>query len=99
RVAAPLFLLVTITGAMNYADILLVGSFRNATETGLYTAANRLANIVSFVLVAVTGILAPMLVSTHRTGDRAQLEKLMKSAIRWSLVPSIICVIPMVVAP
>jgi O-antigen/teichoic acid export membrane protein len=99
RVAAPLLVLVIITGVMNYADVLATGILRTAAETGAYSAANRVATIVSFFLVSVNGILAPLVVRTHLGGDRAALQRLLQSAVQWAVWPSVVCVIPMLLVP
>jgi O-antigen/teichoic acid export membrane protein len=97
KVSLPLFVLAVVNGFMNRSDILFVGIFRSAAETGAYSAASRTASLVSFVLGAVLAILAPMISSAHADGRLDDLRDLVVQAVRWSTALSLVVVAVQVV--
>ena len=89
RVSLPLLLVAGSLIVLNQADILMIGMFLGPKEAGIYTAATKTAALVSFVLVAVNAIAAPMISELHTKGDREKLQEMVSAAARWMFWPSL----------
>jgi len=88
RVSFPLLLVAGSFIVLNQADILMIGIFIGAREAGIYAAATKTAALVSFVLVAVNAIVAPMIAEFHAKGNRVKLQEMVSAATRWIFWPS-----------
>ncbi len=62
----------------NQASVVLLGFTDRATEVALFSAANRLAFFVSFAMLAVSSIVAPMISELYHSGRMDELERTMK---------------------
>ena len=89
RVSLPLLFVSGSLIVLNQSDILMVGIFLGPREAGVYTAATKTAALVSFVLVAVNAIVAPMIAEFHAKGDRVKLQEMVSVAARWMFWPSL----------
>ena len=89
RISLPLLLVAGSFIVLNQADILMVGVYIGHKEAGIYSAATKTAALVSFVLVAVNAIAAPMIAEFHAKGDRERLQKMVSAAARWMFWPSL----------
>ncbi|AEB12562.1 flippase [Marinithermus hydrothermalis] len=89
RVSFPLLLVSGSLIVLNQADILMIGIFLGPKEAGIYMAATKTAALVSFVLVAVNAIVAPMISELHTKGDREELQRMVSAAVRWMFWPSL----------
>ena len=83
RVSFPLLLVAGSFIVLNQSDILMIGVFIGHEEAGIYTAASKTAALVSFMLVAVNAIVAPMIAEFHAKGDRVKLQEMVSAATRW----------------
>ncbi len=89
RVSFPLLLVSGSLIVLNQSDILMIGIFIGPMEAGIYTAATKTAALVSFVLVAVNAIAAPMIAEFHAKGDLENLQRMSSAAARWMFWPSL----------
>ena len=89
RVSFPLLLVSGSLIVLNQADILMVGFFLGPKQAGIYTAATKTAALVSFVLIAVNAIAAPMISELHVKGDREKLQEMVNASARWMFWPSL----------
>ncbi|BBL81901.1 flippase [Thermus thermophilus] len=89
RVSFPLLLVSGSLIVLNQSDILMIGIFIGPKEAGIYTAATKTAALVSFVLVAVNAIAAPMISEFHAKGDREKLQEMVSAAAQWMFWPSL----------
>ena len=89
RVSFPLLLVSGSLIVLNQADILMIGIFIGPKEAGIYTAATKTAALVSFVLVAVNAIAAPMISELHAKRDCEKLQEMVNTATRWMFWPSL----------
>jgi len=89
RVSFPLLAIALFLVVLNQADIIVLGMFLGPKAAGIYTAATRTAALVSFFLVAVNAIAAPMISSLHSTGDRLGLQRMVRVAAQWMVWPSL----------
>ena len=88
-VAFPLLLIAGFATLLRYTDLLMVGAFLGADAAGLYGAASQTAVLVTFVLLAVNGISAPMFAAFHAEQNRGAMQDLASTAVRWIFWPSL----------
>ena len=88
RVSLPLLIISGSLIVLNQSDILMIGIFIGPREAGIYTAATKTAALVSFVLVAVNAIVAPMIAEFYAKGDHVKLQGMVSVAARWMFWPS-----------
>jgi O-antigen/teichoic acid export membrane protein len=82
RVALPLFWITLLNVAMQRADVLIVGARLGTEAAGIYSAASRLALLVSFGLTAVNAWAAPAIAELHARGDRVELQRMVRTSAR-----------------
>ena len=87
--SAPLWLVTMFTLAINQSDLLVLGILKSSSDVGVYAAGSKTAFLVSFVLTAVSAVLAPVFVRHHAAGDVASLRDAMRSGTRLLLWPSL----------
>lgn len=88
-VGVPLLLTSGFITVLSQVDVICLGYLRGAFDAGIYHAARRTATLVSFILLAMNSMSAPMISSLHAAGDRAGLQRLVGSAVRWTVWPSV----------
>ncbi len=86
----------TILGRM---DILVLGSVLEDKTIGLYSAASRIAILITFVMTAVNTIGSPMLASAHYGGRPDQFHSIMRWAMLWSTLGALPLLGVMIVFP
>lgn len=69
---------------LNAIDRVMIGAMIGTDEAGIYNAATRTAQLVTFGLVAVNAVLGPMVAGMHATGDKRQLQRVLTLAA-WAL--------------
>jgi O-antigen/teichoic acid export membrane protein len=87
--SVPLWLVTMFTLLINQSDLLVLGILESSADVGVYAAGAKTAFLVSFVLTAVSAVLAPVFVRHHAAGDVAALRDAMRSGIRLLLWPSL----------
>ena len=87
--SAPLWLVTMFTLSINQSDLLVLGTLKSSADVGVYAAGSKTAFLVSFVLTAVSAVLAPVFVRHHAAGDTAALRDAMRSGTRLLLWPSL----------
>jgi O-antigen/teichoic acid export membrane protein len=70
----------------NQTDTLMLGMLSGAEAVGLYTAANRGAAVLGFVIMAVAATFSPVFAGLHATGDRPALQRAVHQSCRWSVL-------------
>jgi O-antigen/teichoic acid export membrane protein len=84
-VAMPL-LAVSLFGMFSHwIDIMMLGFLTDTRTVGLYQPAARTAGLLRSVLLAFSGIAAPMIAGFHARGDEAGIRKLYELVSRWVL--------------
>ena len=68
--------------ALTQTDILVVGSFLDADAVALYGVAVKIASLLTFFLVAINTVVAPIISQYHVEGDSASLQRLMTFSAR-----------------
>jgi O-antigen/teichoic acid export membrane protein len=90
RIALPLGFSTIITSFTVRSDILFLGALRTASETGVYGAVSRTAALVSFILAAVVGFVAPIIGKCHATGQMRELEQVLRRVIAGTTAVSLV---------
>ena len=80
-VALPLLLVSGFILLMNRLDIIMLGILVNTTDAGIYSAASRIAELVSFGLVAVNAIMAPLISKLYTTDRYVELQRLISQSV------------------
>jgi O-antigen/teichoic acid export membrane protein len=89
-VAFPMLLIVGFNLVLAQTDIVLVGAILGSRDAGLYGAATKVASLVSFVLVAVNAMSAPLFSSLYARGEHSRLQGVVSSAAQWIFWPSLV---------
>jgi O-antigen/teichoic acid export membrane protein len=89
RVALPMMFGGITQMILNRADVLLLGAMLDMKAVGLYSAANRLAGLNTFVLGAINTMAAPMFASAHHGRRHDQFRLIMAKAMIWSTAGSL----------
>ncbi|MBT5222313.1 MAG: oligosaccharide flippase family protein [Gammaproteobacteria bacterium] len=88
------FLLAGIgIAVLNMTDVLMLGFFSTIEQTGLYSAASRLAAGLTLVLFSVNNVIAPKLASSFATGDMEAFSTYVRNATVLAFIPTLILVI------
>jgi O-antigen/teichoic acid export membrane protein len=80
--AWPLLLSNTLEVVNVRADILLLGSLHGTEAVGIYNVAKRLAELVTFVLIAVNMSIGPRIATLYAMREIAALQKLVTKSVR-----------------
>jgi len=78
--ALPSIFIASMTVLLNGIDRVMIGSLLNTDLAGIYGASTRTAQLVSFGLIAVNSVLAPMVSASHETDQRDRLERILSLA-------------------
>jgi O-antigen/teichoic acid export membrane protein len=71
-----------------WTDLLMLGSFRSASEVGVYRAVSQTALFVPIFLGSLNTIFAPMIADLYNRGDTSMMGNLFRASTRWSLLLS-----------
>jgi len=88
RSALPLVFLAGAGVLFAQADTLILGALKGAKAVGLYSAAHKGADSISFVLAAQSAAFASTAASFYASGDMERLQRLVTRLARWTLLAS-----------
>lgn len=77
------FLLLGISGffvVMEQSDIIIIGLFHGAANSGIYAAASKVASLIASGLIIANVIVAPMISQLYVTGNIAELKRVVRLA-------------------
>ncbi len=78
------FMVVSLLSMMtHWLDVMMLGLFTDTATVGLYHPAARTAGLIRSVLLAFSGIAAPMIAELHAGGQRAEIGQIYKMVTRW----------------
>ncbi len=83
--SAPLFAVAMTQLIMVWSSQFLLGVWAGPEDVAVYTIAQRVAMLTSFVLVAVNGVVAPRFSLLYHEGRLGELEALSKKSVRLML--------------
>lgn len=72
------------------SDTIMVGSILGPSEAGMYGAAVKTAEWVSFILTIINIVVAPSFTALYTKGDIEGLQKLVSTVALWILWPSLV---------
>ena len=82
RAALPLALLAGLQIINSRIDIVMLGGIRGAVEVAVYNVAVLAATLASFVLVAATGVVSPVVARVHAQKESERLQRLVTTSSR-----------------
>jgi len=88
-VALPLLFNDSAFVLLSQTDTLMTGAILGTFQVGIYGAAFKTATGVSFILMGVNAIAAPMFATLHTQGDYRGLQQLTSSVARWMFYPTL----------
>lgn len=88
--ALPLVVITGIRLAMNRLDILLIGVFLSTAMSGIYAAASQIATLLSFGLLAVNMIAAPLFSQLFAEGRMEDLQRIARQSAQGAFVFSLV---------
>lgn len=83
---APLWGVVVFQQAIMWSSQLMLGIWSDSAAIALFATAQRIALLVSFVLVTVNSIVGPKFAAMYSTGDVEGLRRVAMGAVRLTLV-------------
>ncbi|NEN99853.1 MAG: flippase [Moorea sp. SIO3I7] len=69
---------------MLWTDSLMLGYFRPVAEVGIYRAASQTALLMTLFTRSLVTIFTPMIANLYSNGELEELDKLFRTAARWS---------------
>ncbi len=87
--AVPLLLVAGIQMVNFQIDIILLGAFKDAQQVGVYAVVKRIADLISFPLLAVEISIAPSIASLYATGQIIRLQKMISKSAKLLLTISL----------
>ena len=77
-------MVVLLSTWLAYADVLILGYFHGPSEVGLYSAAQRIALLLGFVLMSLNSVLGPKFALLMKQDKHPEAISLYKTAIKWT---------------
>ncbi len=90
RVALPQLFIAGQFALLKRADAIMIGALISTDEAGFYAAASRISDLVLFVYVVASGILAPLISELHSGGRSRELQGLIAFAARSIFVATLV---------
>ncbi|MBD0370765.1 MAG: flippase [Pyrinomonadaceae bacterium] len=82
RHAWPLFWLGSFYLLNSQMDTLMLGTMRAPNEVAVYNIANRMAELMTFTLIAVSVTIAPTIAELWARGEVERLQRVLKRSVR-----------------
>jgi O-antigen/teichoic acid export membrane protein len=89
-VALPMMMGAVAYAAITQIDVAIVGLLRPSRDVGMYSAAVAISTLVSFLLVAVNAIVAPMISELFSLKEYGRLGQLTRLATLWMFFPALL---------
>ena len=89
KVGLQIVLIVCFNTVLNYCDTLMIGSMIGTDHAGIYSAAVRSAQLISFGLAAVNLILAPMISELYSLNRMLELQRIVNLGALGVLIISL----------
>ena len=87
--ALPFMLIEGIYIINARVDILMLGSLQSVGDAGIYVPVNRGAQLINFVLMAISSALAPKIASLYAQGKLQQLQAIVVKNSKLVLLPTL----------
>lgn len=89
RRGMPLLLLSCVLAVNAQVGVIAVGALHGPAEAGVYSVASRAANLISFLLLATSYPLMPLVARLYAANDLARLQAVATQAVRVLVICSI----------
>lgn len=99
REANPLFITALTQLVMVWSSQFLLGVWASPADVAVFTIAQRIAMLTSFVLVAVNSVVAPRYAELYHDGKLAELESMSQLSVRLMLALSAPLLLAMLLVP
>lgn len=100
RTSLPLLFVSFGYLAMNWTDILALGSFANPSEVGVYGVARRLTILTTtFVMASVSSVAGPQFAALHAQHDAAALARFVRQCTFWMLAATLPVILALLIFP
>ncbi len=97
-VSLPLMLISALHLVMVNSDVIMIGLMVGAPEAGIYSAASKLSNLVSFILVAGNMLAAPAYAGLYARDKPEEMQKIARVLAHLMFWPSLIICITLLVS-
>ena len=88
--SVPLVLVEGFYLVLSNTDIVLLGQFVDPDKVGIYFAATRIANLMSFIYFAFAAPAAPKFAELHASGKHVELQKLLRGVVHSVFWPTLV---------
>ncbi|MCU0536736.1 MAG: polysaccharide biosynthesis C-terminal domain-containing protein [Hydrococcus sp. Prado102] len=95
-VSLPLLFIGGASIILNQTDTLTIGILLGTKEVGIYNVGFKTAGWVSFSLMAVNAIAAPLFASLYADGNLQELQRMVSVIARWIFFPALLIAIGLV---
>ena len=99
KYARPMMFAAFLSMVSHWLDILMLGWYTDAETVGLYQPAIRTAGLMRSVLIAFSGIAAPIFAGMHGRGEIQELQKMFRVLSRWVMMVAIPFAVYLLVMP
>lgn len=80
--ALPFLLIESMPIINSQTDVLMLGAFKGVDAVGLYVPVNRGAQLITFILMAVSSTLAPTIASAYADNRLLELQRTITKSVR-----------------
>ncbi|MEI8031767.1 MAG: oligosaccharide flippase family protein [Chlorobiaceae bacterium] len=87
--ALPFMAVSLLSMTAHWLDVMMLGIFTDTATVGLYHPAARTAGMIRSVLLAFSGIAAPMIAELHASRRNDEIGRIFKMVTRWIVVATI----------
>ena len=94
--ALPFMLIEGIYIINARVDVLMLGSLQSIADAGIYVPVNRGAQLINFVLMAISSALAPKIASLYAEGKLFKLQTIVVTTARLALLPTLLITITLI---
>ena len=85
----PMFLTSSMMFLITYTDIFMISYFISESDVGFYSAALKIASVVTFILASLNGYIAPQISSAYAKGEFSKIKKIYRYSLKIILFVSI----------
>jgi O-antigen/teichoic acid export membrane protein len=86
RAALPFIGLAGLALLNTRVDILVLSGLSTSSETGVYSVATRIADVLLLPITVVNMVVSPTVAKLYRSGNLSELQNLLKRSSRFSLL-------------
>jgi O-antigen/teichoic acid export membrane protein len=83
NVALPMLLVTSFNLIINQSDIIMVGAMVGTTDAGIYSVATRLSTFITFAIIIINAVVAPVIAELHSRESYRELQHLV-TGVAWT---------------